>query len=192
MTTLGLASSSDLARQVVENAVAKISGQPGLLPARIVCFAAASDVSEQPVGERFGVAGARNRIANGALLAAQQAERVDYWIAIENFIEPVAGDEHFWADRAAVVACAASMDNKAIEFGLPARFDVTFAMRARQKSLQVDKSGWSHTVGDVIHDEFPRIPPDDWHRDARFGGVTRAALMEQAVLAALQKAGFRG
>jgi len=68
------------------------------------------------------------------------------------------------------------------------RFPAEYAAEARARSKQTSELGWSTTVGHVLHRRHPELDHDDWHRDARFGGVSRRVLVERAIARAVSQA----
>jgi adenine phosphoribosyltransferase len=137
------------------------------------------------VGEINGILGAKNRLKNAKEGAS--AEEFDYWISIENYIEPA--HEGFWLDRAVVIV-QKNGKPAVTELSREVRFEEELAEEARMKTSK-DYShrdtGFSVTAGMIIQMKLAEkgqgVAKDDWH--SAYGGVSRKNLIKEALFKAL-------
>ncbi len=170
-------------------------------------FKAASNIADQPVAEKWGVQGARNRIVHAKALEREESrpaggnrKPIAIWVSMENYIEktPVG-----WIDRAAVVVENSSPRREVLKFSDSIRFDEKFAREAQVRGEALDRksknpavssleSGYSVTSGEVIHDYYLAekgvdLPKDNWHGYKDFGGVSRDKLLQATIVSALKE-----
>lgn len=194
---VGIASESKLKIPAVTNAFEK------LFPGRTLnftTFKAPSGVAEQPVKEMWGIKGAENRLDKAkemaATLPAAEQKNFDYWVSIENYIEPSTSKPGFWIDRAAVVIETGTPVKRIVHLSEVVYLAESFAEEARVKGLAtggpVEESGYAVTAGQLIRDHYLEkgidLPTYDWHQHSDFGGISRKQLLEDAVTQAAQKA----
>lgn len=164
---------------------------------RVHAYKAPSGVANQPVMEFWGVKGAENRLAHAQAMelavAPSSRKKIDYWVSMENYIEPNPTDPRTWIDRAAVIVTNAATGEKTLELSDSVRLPETFAHEAASRSTHpLQESGYSVTSGQVIRERYLAdgvdLPADDWHRHSDFGGVSRSSLLESAIRKGVAKA----
>lgn len=192
---IGVASTKEVKIKPVREAFTEIFPNDTL---QILPFKAGSDIADQPVGEQWGIQGTLNRIENAkrehaknlAAAVDAPAKPVQYWVAIENYIEPSKDDAQTWVDIGAVTLENVRKNSTLIQLSKPVSLDALFAGLAfsQTPSDYVHKhSGFSVTSGKAIkhyYHDTQQIELDDgnWHAHPDFGGVSRAELLKEAVL----------
>jgi len=166
----------------------------------ITPYKVGSGIAEQPVTEVWGVTGARNRLEAAKTLEKtaplKAQKKIDYWVSMENYIEPSSTDASRWIDRAAIIIEAVATGTEILEYSDSVYLSETFAAEAKAKSATADPSGFAVTSGQVIRDHYLKLgidlPSDDWHRHPDFGGVSRSEILKNAIARASRKAVCEG
>ena len=193
---IGVATSSAVKLAAVKNAFQEMFPNT---PIELHPYKVDSQVASQPVGETWGVQGAKNRLANAiAKMNTDETAhpKFDYWVSMENYIEPSLSKPGFWIDRAAVVIQSVETSLPTLQLSKVVYLPETFASAAKNKSNgQVSESGYEVTSGEVIREAYLKrgieLPADDWHQHADFGGVPRSQILQETIQNAVIQAAVK-
>jgi non-canonical (house-cleaning) NTP pyrophosphatase len=157
---------------VASTSVQKLDAVRAAFGGQVVGVAAASTVSDQPVGIDETTRGAKNRML--ALLEDACCSSVDYAVAIENgLLRSTVGKEELWVDIAVVLVRHVASGKEAVATSAGVQFPTASVGDWAE-------AGGDGTVGEVIAEDL-RCDKQDPHVALTKGAFARTALLEHAI-----------
>jgi non-canonical (house-cleaning) NTP pyrophosphatase len=205
---VGITSQKDVKVKPVKNSLTKLL--PPEVEIELLTFKSDSGIANNPVGEEWGIEGAKRRILNSSVTSEQNkkdsnskateskdsnAKPIDYWVSIENYVRSDPKDPTNWLDIAAVVIknehAAESKDQYHVTLSRSVSFPTQFANATRDQTSPTyahKESGWEPTVGQILQQYYKEkfsidVDDSDWHR---LFGQSRAEIIEDCVFEAVR------
>ena len=140
-------------------------------------YVADSGISAQPVGKKNAELGVKNRLQD----LSSKISEVDYYVAIESYIEPIPHGK-FWKDIALVVVIDNQNQTQTKTLSAPTCIPSSYVQQTQNISI-INQTGYSVTVGETIKQlsSYP-IDSHDWHASPAFGGISRKVLIKDALV----------
>ena len=113
--------------------------------------------------------------------------KYDYIISIENWIHI---DKDVCEDMCTVLIYSPKKSECSIVNSYPINVNIKYYNAAKNKSeedLYKSEYGLKYTIGQMIHDEFPNIPSDNWMSDPQFGGIDRVDQIKDTIIKIFKK-----
>lgn len=152
----------------------------------ILAIKTSSGIPEQPLGHETALKGAKNRLTN---LPEGVISSVNYMVSIENYIEQ-SSSTGMWKDIGVILLVDNSKKSQeGVSMTKATSFPAKFVQLAKEmsSSSEISEEGFSFTIGQAIAFSYGdrSIDPHDWHRESEFGGVSRQALIKEAIFKAI-------